>query len=74
MLMAVFDAYYFLYIQIYLDLLETGPHIDSTTTSSEGWYIYVESSYPSRPGNKATLVSESLRPTDQSCFSLFYFM
>lgn len=56
------------------DTTNTGPHVDVTTGSDLGWYIYLESSYPAKVGEKAILVSELLDSTSSSCFTLWYFM
>lgn len=41
---------------------------------SSGWYLFMESSKPNNPGDKARLRSEILSPTTGSCFSFWYSM
>lgn len=59
------------------DTYETGPHVDVTLGTSLGFYVYIETSSPTKAGDKATLVSEYLNPTpaaSSGCFGLWYFM
>ncbi|KAK7098915.1 hypothetical protein V1264_003130 [Littorina saxatilis] len=54
----------------------TGPSADHSTASTRGYYAFIESSKPRRRGDKAWLLSESLRKTGNSvhCFSFWYHM
>ena len=45
--------------------------IASTTT---GTYIYMESSAPRRPGDRADLVSQTFTPTQSRCVTFWYHM
>lgn len=59
------------------DSYDTGPHVDVTLGTTAGYYAYIETSSPTKPGDKATLVSEYLDPTPTSssgCFGVWYFM
>lgn len=59
------------------DSYETGPHVDVTLGTADGTYLYIETSSPTKPGDKAILVSEYLDPTtsgSSSCFGMWYFM
>lgn len=49
--------------------------MDHTLGTDLGVYVYIESSYPSKSGDKAILTSEYLEKTSSpACFSLWYFM
>ncbi|KAH9494982.1 hypothetical protein Btru_018318 [Bulinus truncatus] len=57
--------------------LSTGPTQDHTIASLAGQYIYLESSAPSKPGDRAVLDSQMIpviADNDMFCFSLWYFM
>ena len=56
------------------DSTSTGPQVDVTLGTIEGVYLYLESSIPSKKGDKAILTSEYLQSTTSSCFTLWYFM
>lgn len=56
------------------DTSDTGPHVDVTLGTDQGYYIYVESSAPARYGDKAVLMSDFIEPSDNACFGLWYFM
>jgi hypothetical protein len=56
------------------DTTLTGPHVDATTGTEFGWYLYIDSSYPAKKGDTAILLSEYLVEKKISCFSLWYFM
>lgn len=59
------------------DSSDTGPHVDVTLGTAEGHYLYIETSYPTKEGDTAILVSEYIDPTtsgSSSCFGLWYFM
>ena len=56
------------------DSWETGPHVDATTGTALGVYIYLESSYPASFGDKALLVSDFIPASTNACFGLYYFM
>ncbi|XP_055339874.1 uncharacterized protein LOC129589259 [Paramacrobiotus metropolitanus] len=56
----------------------TGPTVDHTTGTVAGKYMYVESSSPSQPGDKARIISPLIRLNDfkknDLCFEFFYHM
>ncbi|XP_066300039.1 MAM and LDL-receptor class A domain-containing protein 2-like [Branchiostoma lanceolatum] len=55
--------------------LFTGPSVDHTTNTDQGYYLYIESSGNNRPaGENAFLLSESFAPTQMSCLSFWYHM
>ncbi len=47
--------------------------LDHTTNSAQGHYIFIESSDPAKPNDKARIISEHL-VVGQGCFSLWYHM
>ncbi|WAR02787.1 MLRP2-like protein [Mya arenaria] len=52
----------------------TGPTNDHTTNTRAGTYMYIESSSPRRPGDKAWLVSSYATTTAPQCLSFYYSM
>ncbi|XP_055957691.1 MAM and LDL-receptor class A domain-containing protein 1-like [Patella vulgata] len=52
----------------------TGPQVDHTTSSTNGYYMYVEASSPIKTGDKAWLMSEELKATSGSCLQFWYNM
>ena len=50
----------------------TGPPGDHTTGA--GYYIYIESSSPQKPGDRAVLASPLIPPTTASCLVFYYHM
>ncbi|XP_025085563.1 uncharacterized protein LOC112558985 isoform X1 [Pomacea canaliculata] len=52
----------------------TGPMEDHTMGSAEGWYIYLETSAPTRQGDIARLISPEFRVTTTTCMMFFYCM
>lgn len=53
----------------------TGPRVDHTTGSDQGYYVYIETSGSFRKqGEIAQLVSEHLQPTSAKCLSFWYHM
>lgn len=54
----------------------TGPSTDHTTNSANGYYIYIETSYPQVQNDKARLISPVYPPTDSEgvCFKFWYHM
>lgn len=53
----------------------TGPSIDHTTNSSQGYYMYIETSFPRRQGDKAQLYSPLYQEPATACtFSFWYHM
>ena len=53
----------------------TGPSFDHTLSSALGYYMFIESSAPRVPGDKARLYSEVFKPTrDTKCFNFYYNM
>lgn len=53
----------------------TGPEADHTTGSSQGYFIYIETSSPAKPNDTARLISPDLTATDdETCFRFYYHM
>lgn len=52
--------------------LNTGPPGDHTT--GKGYYVFIESSLPQQPGDRAWLASPSLPPTTATCLIFYYHM
>ena len=53
----------------------TGPRVDHTTLTEEGYYMYIETSLPRKLGDYAILQSHWLSLTGTNCvLSLFYHM
>ncbi|XP_033753484.1 MAM and LDL-receptor class A domain-containing protein 1-like [Pecten maximus] len=52
----------------------TGPPTDHTFGTNEGHYMYIESSRPRRPGDKARLNTPQFSKTSASCFQFWYSM
>ncbi len=52
----------------------TGPSIDHTTLSQNGYYIFIETSFPQKLGDKARLISPTYSATVGSgnCFKFWY--
>lgn len=56
------------------DSSDTGPHADRFD-STQGVYIYLESSMPAKKNDRAILISANIEPTESdACFGLYYFM
>ena len=51
-----------------------GPQYDHTTGNSKGWYMYIEASYPRKPGDYAVLSNRLPSATAGGCLSIFYNM
>eukprot|EP00057_Strongylocentrotus_purpuratus_P034024 XP_793639.3 PREDICTED: MAM and LDL-receptor class A domain-containing protein 1 [Strongylocentrotus purpuratus] len=51
----------------------TGPHSDHTLGTSEGHYMYIETSLPQRPGNLASLISPVLNSQNTDTCLRFYY-
>ena len=57
------------------DSFGTGPSYDHTTYSQNGYYIYIETSYPQKQGDKARLVSPTYSGSSRGeCFKFWYHM
>ncbi|XP_022097778.1 MAM and LDL-receptor class A domain-containing protein 1-like isoform X1 [Acanthaster planci] len=55
--------------------VDTGPGVDHTTNSDNGFYIYFEASVSSlAQGDNAILVSQHMPASNQSCLSFWYHM
>jgi hypothetical protein len=55
--------------------LETGPSVDHTLGTSQGWYIFIETSYPAKPDDKARLESILVSEVPPNkCLSFYYHM
>ncbi|CAH3189514.1 unnamed protein product, partial [Porites evermanni] len=52
----------------------TGPSTDHTTSSSVGYYMYIETSSPRRPGDKAMLASPKYSSARGKCLQFWYHM
>ena len=52
---------------------ETGPSVDHTTGTSEGFYLYIEASIM-MPGDAAVLISEPIMADEEMCIQLYYHM
>ena len=52
----------------------TGPPFDHTFGSDTGYYIYIETSAPRRPNDRAVLVGPTLDGSSTRCFSFWYHM
>lgn len=50
------------------------PHVDHTTGTSAGFYVYIEASYPQKPGDTAWLVSEVIQSPSGACLDFWYHM
>ena len=53
--------------------LNTGPAADHTKGSSLGYYLYLESSAPRVPGDRARLLSQAFPPVKGAACMLFYY-
>ncbi len=52
---------------------DTGPQADHTYQTPEGYYMYIETSYPQRPGQKARLISDLIpKNPDGTCVNFWY--
>ncbi|CAF3694948.1 unnamed protein product, partial [Didymodactylos carnosus] len=56
------------------DSLDTGPDVDHTLGTKDGYYIYIETSFPAQFGEKARLESEILFDTRSKCVTFWYNM
>ena len=56
------------------DSSETGPSVDHTLGTTEGYYIHIETSYPARDNDSARLLSLPYTFTRANCFSFWYHM
>lgn len=52
----------------------TGPPFDHTFGSDSGYYAYIETSAPRRPGDRASLVSTAFSSIATQCFTFWYHM
>ncbi|XP_047128245.1 MAM and LDL-receptor class A domain-containing protein 1 isoform X1 [Hydra vulgaris] len=51
---------------------QTGPSTDHTLKTSQGRYIYIETSWPQKAGDKAMIISQSYTATRGQCFTFWY--
>lgn len=59
----------------YTETPDTGPSADHTSGTPDGYYIYIETSYPQVPGDVARLQSDDFLPTNMSlCLRFWYQM
>ena len=58
----------------YIKIIGTGPSVDHTLATINGKYIYIETSSPTKPGDKARIKSPVFKNNDYSCFELWYHM
>ncbi|CAF3344298.1 unnamed protein product [Rotaria sp. Silwood1] len=49
---------------------ETGPSVDHTLGTSDGWYIYMETSFPQQSNNTCRIISEPIR--GPACLEFWY--
>lgn len=54
--------------------VKTGPRADHTLNTSAGHYLYIETSYPRKSGEKADIVSKPYAATSGQCFTFWYHM
>ncbi|CAH3118157.1 unnamed protein product [Pocillopora meandrina] len=54
--------------------LGTGPSLDHTTGTANGYYLYIETSSPRSKGHKAWLVSPQFKSTNGRCLQFWYHM
>eukprot|EP00794_Sanderia_malayensis_P017044 gene17044-18759_t len=52
----------------------TGPSTDHTTGKNNGWYLFIETSYPRVPNDTARLVSKNVPSTNGKCLQFWYHM
>ncbi|XP_057298293.1 MAM and LDL-receptor class A domain-containing protein 2-like isoform X2 [Hydractinia symbiolongicarpus] len=52
----------------------TGPRFDHTTKSDQGYYVYIESSYPAQENDTAWLVGQNILNPQGFCLSFWYHM
>ena len=52
----------------------TGPSFDHTYGTARGYYMYIETSYPRKAGDKAQLLSPSYPSTSGKCLRFWYHM
>lgn len=52
----------------------TGPTFDHTFGTAKGYYMFIETSLPRRPGDKAQLLSPTYPPTSGKCLQFWYHM
>ncbi|CAB4024986.1 MAM and LDL-receptor class A domain-containing 2-like, partial [Paramuricea clavata] len=53
---------------------DTGPKVDHTRGSAEGFYIYIETSYPAKEGDKAIIEAGPFKADQNLCFIFYYHM
>ena len=56
------------------DSFATGPIVDVSTGTKEGYYVFIEASYPQKQGDKAWLVSEVLQTPNGACLNWYAHM
>ncbi|KAH9494980.1 hypothetical protein Btru_018316 [Bulinus truncatus] len=52
---------------------QTGPLVDHTKGTAQGWYAYIEASSPRLPNDTARLISQTISP-GQRCLRFYYTM
>ncbi|CAF1691193.1 unnamed protein product, partial [Adineta ricciae] len=52
--------------------MNTGPTSDHTYGTSDGWYIYMEASFPQQYNQRCRIVSEEIQ--GQKCLQFWYYM
>jgi len=68
------DEFDFLRHKGVTDSTGTGPKYDHTTGTTSGTYLYAESSWPRKKGDRARIVSDTMNPTTfQSCYIRLYY-
>lgn len=56
------------------DSLDTGPIVDHTLGTKDGWYIYIETSYPAKKNDTARLSSPRIADLSTKCLTFYYHM
>ncbi|XP_041465292.1 MAM and LDL-receptor class A domain-containing protein 1-like [Lytechinus variegatus] len=67
------DAFDWIWHQGSTGSTNTGPHADHTLGTPQGHYMYIETSLPQRPGDRASLVSPVLNSQDTDICLRFYY-
>ncbi|XP_071486325.1 MAM and LDL-receptor class A domain-containing protein 1-like [Diadema antillarum] len=52
----------------------TGPSVDHTTGTANGYYVYIETSSPRVPGDEARIMSPVISTTFRQCLNFWYHM
>jgi hypothetical protein len=52
----------------------TGPSFDHTLGTADGWYIYLETSFPAKPSDSARIYSDKINGNSVNCLKFWYHM